>query len=79
MAADPDHCGWGTFHARSVAPWLSRAIIAEPAPYPNDTRVADIWRSTYIECQEVQYAIRHLAIAGQVLDDAALRERAKGA
>jgi hypothetical protein len=77
VAADPDHCGWSTFHAESVLPWRSREIIDEPAPYPDNTRVADIWRSTYITCQEVQYAIRHLAIAGQVLDDAALRARAK--
>jgi len=43
--------------------------MPEPAGYPNDTRVAPIWRQTYIDCQELIYAIRHLAVAGQVLED----------
>lgn len=41
--------------------------MPEPQPYPNNTRVATLWRQMYIDCQEVIYAIRHLAIAGRVL------------
>jgi hypothetical protein len=74
---DPDHCGWRTFFEKSVLPWTEREIIPEPAPYPNNTRTAPIWRATYIACQELIYAIRHLAIAGKVLRDEALTARAK--
>ncbi|AJY45121.1 DUF4962 domain-containing protein [Martelella endophytica] len=74
---DADTCTWSTFFEKSVAPWLERGIIDEPPPYPNNTRTADIWRSTYIECQELIYAIRHLAIAGHVLADQAMLDRAK--
>ncbi|MCR4265418.1 alginate lyase [Nitratireductor sp. ZSWI3] len=67
VAKNPDHCGWSDFFAKSVQPWLERPIIGEPRPYPNNTRVATLWRQMYIDCQEVIYAIRHLAIAGRVL------------
>lgn len=77
LATDPDHCGWKTFFDQSVQPWLSRDIIPEPAPYPNNTRIATIWRQIYIDCQEVIYAIRHQAIAGVILDDPALLAGAK--
>jgi len=77
VKADPTHCNWQTFFERSVVPWTTREIMAEPAPYPDNTRTPPIWRQTYIECQELIYAIRHLAIAGRVLDDPALLERAK--
>ena len=76
LAMDPEHCSWPAFFEKSVRPWIDRDITPEPAPYPNDIRTPDIWRRTYIECQEVQYAIRHLAIAGRVLNDEALLNRA---
>lgn len=74
---DPDHCGWQSFFAKSVAPWIDAAIMPEPEGYPDHKREASVWRATYIACQELLYAIRHMAIAGQVLDDAALRARAR--
>jgi len=77
VAADPQHCNWQNFFDKSVAPWLDREIMAEPAPYPNNTRTAPIWRQTYIDCQELIYAIRHLAIAGKVLGDEAMVARSK--
>ena len=51
--------------------------MPEPAPYPDDRRVASIWRQTYIDCQEVIYAIRHQAIAGKILEDARLIDNAR--
>jgi len=75
--ADPDHCGWSRFHERSVLPWLEREIMAEPKPYPNDTRTPPVWRQTYIDLQELMYAIRHLAVGGKVLQDPVLTGRAK--
>ncbi|WP_176086561.1 DUF4962 domain-containing protein [Martelella sp. HB161492] len=77
LADDPDYCAWGRFFEHSVKPWRDRAVMAEPQPYPNDTRTADIWRETYIRCQELIYAIRHMAIAGRVLEDETLLARAK--
>ena len=77
VKADPDHCTWSTFYDKSVAPWMDRDIIREPAGYPNHQRTAPIWRQTYIDLQEVWYAIRHLAIGGKVTGDAAMTARAK--
>lgn len=67
VAKDPNHCGWSDFVEKSVKPWLERPIVEEPRRYPNNVRVATLWRQMYIDCQEVIYAIRHLAIAGRVL------------
>ena len=77
VKSDPDHCTWSTFWSKSVAPWMDREIMAEPAGYPDHQRVAPIWRQTYIELQELMYAIRHLAIGGQVTQDAKMLDRAK--
>jgi len=68
---------WATFVEKSVLPWMDRDIMAEPAGYPDNTRTASVWRQTYIDCQELLYAIRHLAVGGKVLEDRALIERAK--
>jgi len=77
VASDPDYCTWSTFFEKSVKPWLDRPVMAEPAPYPNNQRTPPVWRQTYIDCQELIYAIRHLAIAGHVLDDASMLAKAK--
>ena len=77
VEADPNHCTWSTFYEKSVLPWMDRDIIREPAGYPNHQRTAPIWRQTYIDLQEVWYAIRHLAIGGKVTGDAAMTARAK--
>jgi hypothetical protein len=77
VAADPGHCSWAHFFQNSVLPWMDHSIMAEPAGYPDHKRVASVWRQTYIDCQELLYAIRHLAIGGQVTGDAAMLGRAK--
>ncbi|MCT8161746.1 DUF4962 domain-containing protein [Pseudoruegeria sp. SHC-113] len=77
VAEDAGHCTWDVFYAGSVLPWMEREIMAEPAGYPGHKRVANIWRQTYIDCQELLYAIRHLAIGGKVTEDAAMLARAK--
>ena len=74
---DASHCGWDAFFEKSVKPWIDRPVMDEPKPYPNNTRVAPIWRQTYIDCQELIYAIRHLAIAGHVLKDQSTLDKAK--
>lgn len=51
--------------------------MAEPSRYENDQRTPPVWRQTYIDCQELIYAIRHLAIAGKVLENEAYLARAK--
>ncbi|MEL7180398.1 MAG: DUF4962 domain-containing protein [Pseudomonadota bacterium] len=77
VKANPDHCTWSTFYEKSVLPWMDRDIIREPAGYPNHQRTAPVWRQTYIDLQEVWYAIRHLAIGGKVIGDAEMTSRAK--
>ncbi|MCP1182451.1 DUF4962 domain-containing protein [Paenibacillus sp. 1781tsa1] len=77
VASDSTYCGWDVFMANSVEPWANREPIREPLPYPENKRVATLWRQMYIDCQEVLYAIRHLSIAGRVLRDERLLEAAK--
>lgn len=77
IALNADHCTWSTFFEKSVLPWMDREVMKEPAGYPNHQRVAPIWRQTYIDCQELIYAIRHLAIGGKVTDDQDMLDRAK--
>ena len=66
LSNDPDHCGWAGFVEKSVMPWLGKTPMREPAGYPDNKRVAPIWRQTYIDCQELLYAVRHLAVAGVI-------------
>ncbi|WP_189032251.1 DUF4962 domain-containing protein [Paenibacillus albidus] len=77
VASDASSCGWNQFMANSVNPWIDAPLVAEPSPYPNNQRVAKLWRQMYIDCQEVLYAIRHLSIAGRVLHDEQLLGAAK--
>ncbi|QIE43330.1 DUF4962 domain-containing protein (plasmid) [Rhodobacteraceae bacterium SC52] len=77
IAADPSHCTWANFFEKSVLPWMDRDILPEPVGYPDHKRVASVWRKTYIDCQELLYAIRHLAIGGHITGDAAMIDRAK--
>jgi hypothetical protein len=77
IAEDAAYCGWDTFYEGSVKPWLSRDLIPEPSPYPGNKRVAHLWRKMYIDCQEIFYAIRHLSVAGVILQDDVLLARAK--
>ncbi len=77
VKANPTHCAWDVFFEKSVLPWMDEDIMSEPAGYPDHTRTAPVWRATYIACQELLYAIRHLAIGGQVTQDAKMLDRAK--
>ena len=74
---DPSHCAFDVFLEKSVKPWMDREVMKEPAGYPDHKRTAPVWRQTYIDCQELIYAIRHLAIGGHVLGDKAMLDRAK--
>ncbi|AJY75802.1 DUF4962 domain-containing protein [Paenibacillus beijingensis] len=77
LKADPAFCGWDVFCEQSVRPWIERTPTAEPARYPGNKRVAKLWRQMYIDCQETLYAIRHLSVAGIILEDKTLIDRAK--
>lgn len=72
-----DHLGWNHFFESAVKPWADRPPIPEPAPYPNNKRTPPLWRQMYIDCQELLYGVRHLAIAGKVLHDAELVGKAR--
>jgi len=77
LKADPEACGFNRFLERSVTPWRDRPPMPEPASYPGGTRTADVWRTTYIACQELLYAVRHLSVAGHILNDDDLKVSAK--
>ena len=77
VAKDPTTHTWDVFFEKSVLPWMDRDVMAEPAGYPGHKRTAPIWRQTYIDCQELLYAIRHLAVGGQVTQDQAMLDRGK--
>jgi len=77
LSRDPTHCTWDTFFSKSVAPWMDREVMKEPAGYPDHKRVASVWRQTYIDLQELIYAIRHLAVGGSITEDAKLTQRGK--
>lgn len=77
LADDPAYCAWDVFYSKSVEPWLKRELIPEPQPYPNNKRVAKLWRKMYMDTQEALYAVRHLSVAGTILEDEALLEKAK--
>lgn len=77
LSKDSTHCTWDIFFEQSARPWMDREIMKEPAGYPDHKRVAAVWRQTYIDCQELIYAIRHLAVAGTINNEAQMLERAK--
>ena len=77
LAKDPTHCTWDVFYSKSVLPWMDRDVMKEPVGYPDHKRVAPIWRQTYIDCQELIYAIRHLAVGGVITEDAKMTARSK--
>lgn len=74
---NPETCGWADFYRDSVLPWLVRDLIPEPERYPGNRRTPELWRQMYIDCQEALYAVRHLSVAGVILEDRRLLERAK--
>lgn len=77
ISSQPDAYGFDCFMEKSVSKWLTRDFISEPEPYINNIRTAEIWRKNYIKCQELIYAIRHMAVAGKILDDSELKNTAK--
>ena len=77
LAKDQTHCTWNVFYNKSVLPWMDRDVMKEPAGYPDHKRVASVWRQTYIDCQELIYAIRHLAVGGVISDDEKMLARGK--
>ncbi|MBE1447007.1 DUF4962 domain-containing protein [Paenibacillus sp. OAS669] len=74
---DAAFCGWDVFIEKSVQPWMGKELIAEPKPYPDNKRTAKLWRQMYMDCQEALYAVRHLSVAGLVLEDELILEQAK--
>ncbi|WP_413379199.1 DUF4962 domain-containing protein [Alkalihalobacillus sp. 1P02AB] len=77
LKKDLNYCQFDLFYERSVLPYMNMPFINEPLPYPNQQRVAKLWRQMYMDCQEVLYAIRHLSVAGVLLEDEAIIHKAK--
>jgi Heparinase II/III-like protein/Domain of unknown function (DUF4962) len=77
LTTDANHCGFSAFFENSVKPFITMPIHEEPSPYEGGQRTAVRWRAIYMECQEVLYAVRHLAIAGRLMGDPKLTARSK--
>lgn len=77
VSKDSGTSSWDVFLRNSVIPWMERDIMHEPAGYPGGERSARVWRQTYIACQELIYAIRHLAVGARVSGDRAMLDRAR--
>lgn len=74
---DPNYADWSLFVEKSAKRWLNVEPHAEPQPYPPETvdkasLWRPYWRKMYITCQENLYAVRHLAVAGVILEDDAM-------
>jgi len=67
------------FYVNSVLPRIEKGFPVEPQRYPNDMRVIDLWRANYMTCQVAMCYIRSLSIAGVLLDDTGIIEKAKAA
>lgn len=74
---NPDYCGFAAFYRESVKPYLHVPFIKEPKPYPDNKRVVHLWRENYTICQEAMYAVRGLSVAGIILEDRELIEKAR--
>ncbi|MCL2528161.1 MAG: heparinase II/III family protein [Defluviitaleaceae bacterium] len=79
LRQDPSHCRFDTFYTHSVEPRIAEGFPQEPKPYPNDVRVVDLWRKSYMTCQQALCYIRSLSIAGVVLEDENILAKAKSA
>lgn len=72
-----NHLKWDEFYEKSVIPYLDIPLTKEPDFYPNNQRVAKLWRQMYMDCQEALHAIRHLSVAGIILKDDVIMSKAK--
>ncbi|MEY8099008.1 hypothetical protein AB9F29_16520 [Falsihalocynthiibacter sp. S25ZX9] len=77
VAKDLSYYSWHVFVKKSAKGGMDHDIMAEPSRYENDQRTPPAWRQPNIDYQELVYAIRHLAIAGKVLENPAYLRRVK--
>jgi len=68
---------FNAFYENSVLNRIEEGFPQEPERYPNDKRVIHLWRANYMACQRAMCYIRSLSIAGVVLDDADIIQKAK--
>ncbi len=79
LKADKSYCGFDKFYENSVKKYIEADFVKEPQPYPNNIRVVKLWRRNYQDCQEALQYIRSLSVAGVILEDNELIEKAKKA
>ncbi len=79
VKVDKSYCGFDKFYENSVKKYIDTEFVKEPAPYPNNIRVVKLWRRNYQDCQEAIQYIRSLSVAGVILEDSKLIEKAKKA
>lgn len=79
LSRDSDYCGFHTFLERSVMVHASSEFVKEPAPYPDNKRVVNLWRGNYQQCQRGLEYIRSLSVAGVILENEEYINKAKKA
>lgn len=79
LKSDSNFCGFDDFYKCSVEPFLNKKFPNEPDFYPDNKKQIDIWRNNYMICQEALCYIRSLCIAGVILKNEQLIEKAKEA
>jgi len=67
------------FYKNSVLPRIEEGFPKEPPRYPNDIRVVKLWRKNYMDCQVALCYVRSLSVAGVILEDNGIIEKAKSA
>lgn len=79
LKQNSSYCNFDRFFDKCVLPRLNKKVVAEPARYPNDKRVVHLWRQNYMDCQEAYNYVKFLTVAGVILEDKSIIEKAKEA
>lgn len=77
LERDDNYCGFQSFYRYSVMGYKDKEFAKEPKPYPNNKRVIPLWRQNYMDCQEGLCQIRALSVAGLLLKDKELIQKAR--
>lgn len=79
LKEDANYCNFNIFYENSVLVHAESEFVNEPARYPEDKRVVNLWRGNYQQCQVALEYIRSLSVAGVILENEEYMKKAKDA